>query len=291
MSVFTQMWGGRPRPRRTPRSGFGAVTARPGGRARVWGPAPPQLLALAVAFTLLSGCRMVGPNYTQAPPLPSPPSFKEQGPANFKEAEAEGWKQSQPGDAFTKGKWWEVYNDPALNALEEQVSISNQNVLQAEALYREAKAAVRAARAGLYPDRHHHSRDYRERFGRALRRACYGGIGSLGQSNHACSICRSARVGNPISGAASGAASPLPPPRRKPPKAIWKTPSCCTRASSRRIISVCAGPMPKRSCSGAPTTSYEEYLDADAQPLQRRGGLGSGRGASRSAALRRRKRS
>ena len=55
---------------------------------------------------------------------------------NFKEAEAAGWKQSQPGDAYSKGRWWELYNDPALNALEEQVGVSNQNVLQAEAQYR-----------------------------------------------------------------------------------------------------------------------------------------------------------
>ena len=45
----------------------------------------------------------------------------------------EGWKQAQPSDSLIKGKWWEMYNDPALNALEEQVAISNQNVLQAEA--------------------------------------------------------------------------------------------------------------------------------------------------------------
>jgi NodT family efflux transporter outer membrane factor (OMF) lipoprotein len=117
------------------------------------GPRPARLriLAALAAFALLSGCAKVGPNYTHAPPLPAPPAFKEQPPPNFKEAEAEGWKQSQPGDAYAKGKWWEVYNDSALNALEEQISISNQNVLQAEALYREAKAAVRVARAALYP--------------------------------------------------------------------------------------------------------------------------------------------
>jgi len=70
---------------------------------------------------------------------------------NFKEAEAAGWKQSQPGDAYSKGRWWELYNDAALNALEEQVSVSNQNVLQAEAQYRQAKAAVSVARAALLP--------------------------------------------------------------------------------------------------------------------------------------------
>ncbi len=70
---------------------------------------------------------------------------------NYKEAEAAGWKQSQPGDAYSKGRWWELYNDAALNVLEDQVNVSNQNVLQAEAQYREAKAAVSAARAALFP--------------------------------------------------------------------------------------------------------------------------------------------
>jgi NodT family efflux transporter outer membrane factor (OMF) lipoprotein len=104
------------------------------------------LLALALA---LSGCT-VGPHYAR-PSANAPPAFKEQPPVNFKEAEAAGWKQSQPGDAYAKGRWWELYNDTALNALEEQVSVSNQNVLQAEAQYREAKAAVSVARAALSP--------------------------------------------------------------------------------------------------------------------------------------------
>ena len=92
----------------------------------------------------------MGPNYKR-PSAAAPPAFKEQPPVNFKEAEAAGWKQSQPGDAYSKGRWWELYNDAALNALEEQVSVSNQNVLQAEAQYRQAKAAVSVARAALFP--------------------------------------------------------------------------------------------------------------------------------------------
>ncbi len=93
---------------------------------------------------------MVGPNYKR-PAAPVSPAFKEQPPANFKEAEAAGWKQSQPGDAYSKGRWWELYHDAALNALEEQVGVSNQNVLQAEAQYREARGAVTVARAALFP--------------------------------------------------------------------------------------------------------------------------------------------
>ena len=98
---------------------------------------------LLASFTLfLAGCAPIGPNYKK-PAAPVPVSFKEPLPA--------GWKQAQPGGAFVNGKWWEIYNDPALNALEEQVSISNQNVLQAEAQYREARAVAREAGSALFP--------------------------------------------------------------------------------------------------------------------------------------------
>ena len=104
---------------------------------------------VAILAFLSAGCR-IGPNYKQ-PSAPVTPAFKEQPPVNFKEAEAAGWKQSQPGDAYLKGRWWEVYQDSALNALEEQVSISNQNVQLAEAQYRQAKAQVSVARSALFP--------------------------------------------------------------------------------------------------------------------------------------------
>jgi NodT family efflux transporter outer membrane factor (OMF) lipoprotein len=85
---------------------------------------------------------MVGPKYKPpAPPLT--PAFKETPP--------QGWKEAKPSDGLVRGKWWEIFHDPALNALEEQVGISNQNVLAAEANYRVARAAVRVAHAALYP--------------------------------------------------------------------------------------------------------------------------------------------
>src|ERR1022692_265416 len=113
-------------------------------------PSPNSRVVAILALLLVSAGCMVGPNYKR-PSAPAAPAFKEQPPVNFKEAEAAGWKPSQPGDAFAKGLWWELYNDAALNALEEQVSVSNQNVLQAEAQYRQAKAAVSVARSALFP--------------------------------------------------------------------------------------------------------------------------------------------
>src|SRR5271169_4936848 len=109
-------------------------------------------LPLAALLTLMlvsAGCA-VGPNYKR-PSAAAPPAFKEPPPVNIKEAEAAGWKQSQPGDAYSKGRWWELYGDAALNALEDQVSVSNQNVLRAEAQYQQARAAASVARAALSP--------------------------------------------------------------------------------------------------------------------------------------------
>ena len=99
------------------------------------------LFTLAGLLVLSSAC-MVGPNYKR-PTAPQTPAYKEPPP--------EGWKEAQPNDGAIKGKWWEIYNDPQLNALEEQVSISNQNVLAAEANFRAARYAVEIARAGLLP--------------------------------------------------------------------------------------------------------------------------------------------
>ncbi len=101
-----------------------------------------RAIVLGSGIFFLASCAPVGPNYKR-PSAPIPVSFKEPLPA--------GWKQAEPGGAFAKGKWWEIYNDPALNALEEQVSVTNQNVLQAEAQYREARALAREARSALFP--------------------------------------------------------------------------------------------------------------------------------------------
>ena len=63
-------------------------------------------------------------------------------------------RRVEDGDAerrLPKGKWWEIFGDPQLNALEELVDINNQNVKQAEAQFRQARALVAANRANYYP--------------------------------------------------------------------------------------------------------------------------------------------
>ena len=103
--------------------------------------------AVLCSALLLQGC-VVGPHYKR-PPVDTPGTFKEVSPDDLKKMD--GWKVAQPQDSALHGKWWEIFGDPQLNALEEQVSISNQNVAAAFANFMAARAIVRGARAQYFP--------------------------------------------------------------------------------------------------------------------------------------------
>jgi len=107
------------------------------------------LLALAAGFALLGGCR-VGPKYV-APNMPAPPAFKEAAPAAYNNAPPGTWQPAKPEDATLKGKWWEAFNEPELNGLEEQLDINNQNIAQYFQNFMAARAQVGEARSQYYP--------------------------------------------------------------------------------------------------------------------------------------------
>jgi len=94
---------------------------------------------MAIAALQLTGC-VVGPKY-HAPVVQAPPAYKEAG----------DWKPAQPNDQNLGGLWWTIFQDPQLNALEDQVNVSNQNLKAAEAQFRQARAALRYYRADYYP--------------------------------------------------------------------------------------------------------------------------------------------
>lgn len=98
-----------------------------------------RLFVVVPAMLLLAGCA-VGPKY-KTPSLPIPPAYKEMG----------NWKTAQPSDQNLGGNWWEIFQDPQLNALEQQINASNQNLKAAVAQYQEARAVLRYARADYYP--------------------------------------------------------------------------------------------------------------------------------------------
>ena len=92
-----------------------------------------------LSMLLVAGCT-VGPNYRR-PAAEVPPTYKEVG----------NWKQAQPNDQNLGGNWWEMFQDPQLNALESQVNVSNQNLKAAAAQYTQARALVRYYRADYFP--------------------------------------------------------------------------------------------------------------------------------------------
>lgn len=93
--------------------------------------------ALLIAST---GACSVGPNYHR-PGAPVPIAYKE----------LKGWKTATPNDTINRGIWWSIYRDPILDRLEKQIDVTNQNLKQFEAAYREARAEVREQQSGFFP--------------------------------------------------------------------------------------------------------------------------------------------
>jgi NodT family efflux transporter outer membrane factor (OMF) lipoprotein len=105
----------------------------------------------AITTLLLTGC-MVGPKYH----APSPSATATAPPVSYKESptqfqDTDGWKVAQPQDAMLHGKWWEIYNDPELNALEDKLNIDNQNIKQFFENFMTARTLIAEARSQLYP--------------------------------------------------------------------------------------------------------------------------------------------
>jgi NodT family efflux transporter outer membrane factor (OMF) lipoprotein len=97
----------------------------------------------ALSLLVCTGCT-IGPKYQRPAIAVTPVAFKEL-------AENDTWKMATPSDTLMKGKWWEIFGDPQLNKLEEMVDINNQNVKEAEANFRQARAIVAANHANYYP--------------------------------------------------------------------------------------------------------------------------------------------
>jgi len=106
-------------------------------------PTAPTIAGLVAMATVLAACT-VGPDYVK-------PAITV--PANYKEAGADGttWKVAQPGDHASRGKWWTIYNDPLLNALQDVLTTSNQDLVIAESRYAQARALVANTRSSYMP--------------------------------------------------------------------------------------------------------------------------------------------
>jgi NodT family efflux transporter outer membrane factor (OMF) lipoprotein len=92
-----------------------------------------------VLLICLAGCA-VGPDYVR-PSAPIPEAFKE----------LQGWAIAQPSDDTLRGSWWEVFGDPQLSALAEQIDGGNFDLAAAEARFRQAEALIGSARSRYFP--------------------------------------------------------------------------------------------------------------------------------------------
>ena len=96
-------------------------------------------IAVGGVALLLAACA-AGPDYVR-PTLDVPTGYKEN----------TQWKTAEPRSVDGREPWWTWYGDPTLDALVDAANAANLSVVQAEAQYREALAAVDAARAGYWP--------------------------------------------------------------------------------------------------------------------------------------------
>jgi NodT family efflux transporter outer membrane factor (OMF) lipoprotein len=96
-------------------------------------------ILLLAATVFATGCE-IGPKY-KVPAMTAPPVYKE----------SANWKAAQPNEQQLGGNWWEIFQDPQLNTLEQQIDVSNQNLKAAVAQYQESRAALRYVRADYFP--------------------------------------------------------------------------------------------------------------------------------------------
>jgi NodT family efflux transporter outer membrane factor (OMF) lipoprotein len=129
------------------------------GAVRTSAPLIPRLISRSLArlfpcsLLLLAACKPVGPNYNK-PAYSAPPAYKEaQTAATIPPPNPPGgnWTAANPSDGMLTGKWWEIYQDPQLNKLEDRIATDNVQLKQALETYLAVREQVAAARAGLFP--------------------------------------------------------------------------------------------------------------------------------------------
>jgi NodT family efflux transporter outer membrane factor (OMF) lipoprotein len=150
---------------------------------------------------LLAGCNPA-PKYAK-PPAQAPSAYKEAVPQEYKEGN--GWKVAEPGDDKIRGKWWEMYNDPQLNALEEQVKVSNQSIASAEANFRVSRSLILSGRAALFPVVTASAQYTNSRFSQTSRGATV--IGAGGAANQAATTTSTTATGTSSAGGVAGSGS------------------------------------------------------------------------------------
>ena len=112
---------------------------------------PFSMVSLMVLMSL-SGCQMIKPEPSPNINIQQKLSNPNQYGLDAKNWETKDWKIAQPSDTLEKGEWWQVFNDPQLNQLVNQLNSQNVSIEQYEAQYHQALALIAQSRAGLFPN-------------------------------------------------------------------------------------------------------------------------------------------
>jgi outer membrane protein, multidrug efflux system len=103
----------------------------------------------------------VGPEYRRPAPVgtnETPRSFSAPAGTN-----GIAWKTAEPAAHLPRGAWWEVFQDPELNHLEQMAASANQELAAAAARVEQARALVGVSRAAWWPDLSFGPSFYRQR--------------------------------------------------------------------------------------------------------------------------------
>jgi multidrug efflux pump len=143
-----------PKPTPTPATGHSTSS----------GPTLPGTSVAALAL-LLGGSLFLTANSAQAGSLTIGPDYQRPTngiPAAFRDAPA--WKEAAPADAHSKGRWWDIFNDPALSELIECATTNNQSLKASLARFDQARAAARITRSEFFPTLNFNPEFERKRF-------------------------------------------------------------------------------------------------------------------------------
>ena len=194
-----------------------------------------RLVTVTLVAALIFGGCTVGPKY-QKPAAQAPQAYKELTPADF--SKTDGWKVAQPQDAVLHGKWWELFNDPELNALEDQVNISNQNIKSASGELFRGPSSGEAGAGAILPYGYGGSLNHDQSTTRGIR-VCPRRPPA--REPRRSSIFRLTPPGCRICGAGFAIRCARRPPPRRPAKQTWKMSGSRLTPKWPRIISSFAG--------------------------------------------------
>ena len=93
-----------------------------------------KVLLPSVAVLMVGAGCAVGPDY-QRPPVEVP----------------KNWKEATPRDGESRIRWWEIFDNPELDALEAQALVANETLKRAIARVEEARQIARISAADFYP--------------------------------------------------------------------------------------------------------------------------------------------